>query len=158
MTHGDEIHATIGFRHRVILFFLSLIPSPQFSPLLRFRQLPLLPPPPPSPLSSLSTQSVNPRRNVLSSIAIPVRSSSAAKWTKTTTQGAKGLVKSISMDEDMVEPNPACPLVSGSALIAPTSSRSLTLSRPLVMSLLPQSLWSYQVCLKTAGCWNVTQY
>ena len=145
MTHGDEIHATIGFLHRVILFFLSLIPSPQFSPLLRFRQLPLLPPPPPSPLSSLSTQSVNPRRNVLSSIAIPVRSSSAAKWTKTTTtttttEGAKGLVKSISMDEDMVEPNPACPLVSGSALIAPTSSRSLTLSCPLVMSLSPTIL------------------
>ena len=50
MTHGDEIHATIGFLHRVILFFLSLIPSPQFSLLLRFRQLPLLSSP-----SSIST-------------------------------------------------------------------------------------------------------
>ena len=37
----------------------------------------------------------------------------------------------------LVGPNPACPLVSGSALIALTSSRSLTLSRTLAMSLPP---------------------
>ena len=41
------------------------------------------------------------------------------------------------MAGDMVGPNPACPLVSGSALIALTSSRSLTLSRTLAMSLPP---------------------
>ena len=78
----DLIQTPIGFLSRVLLF-LPLIPPPQFSPLLRFRQLPLLSPvSSPSSISSLSTQSVNPRRNVVPpSIAIPVRSPSAAKWT-----------------------------------------------------------------------------
>ena len=104
--HKAQIQAPI---HRVPSLslrppiFLSLIPSPQFSSLPSFvfaNYLSSLVSSPLPSISSLSTQSVNPRRNVPSSIAIPVRSSSAAKWaatTTTTTAAAKGLVKSISM-------------------------------------------------------------